>query len=277
MANKPRPPWLVPGYPPLKGDDLVGKAAVEGQLVYYPKVVRSQIDEPINNQTIGCVSLMLFNEPKKMRNGKPVYGFFKLRGNWANHEQMLHESSKIIRTVDSKYKIRAAPVGHWLPIVEEDALCKELIDVKTNKEQITLRNQAAIEKREEQKNLMREIREREEELKSGDIYDDPKSLTYYSMRRVTEMKLVEARDKLKVQLETMKGTLQKVRIELKKLELEHAEYKDQWIDRYNEERKKGGLPDFIPAEDLFDEYEGETLESLGTPEENDEGPSRDSN
>ena len=258
--SKPLPPWLVPGYPKL--DAEVGKAAIEGQLVYYPKVVRSQIDEPINNQTVGCVSYMLFDEPKELRNGSKVYGFLKLRGNWSTQEQAEAQASKIIREMDSKNKIRLAPIGHWLPITEEDAFCKEQVDVKTKEDEIALRDKAVREKIAKQKKIMREIREREEELKSGDIYDDPTSLTYYSMRRVTEMKLVESRDKIKEQLNSIQGTLNKVRQELKQLELKSPEYKDQWIDRYNEERKKGGLPDFIPAEDLFDEYEKVTLEEL---------------
>jgi len=82
------------------------------------------------------------------------------------------------------------------------------------------------------------------------------------MRRVTDMKLVEARDQARNQLESMENTLNKVRKELKELELKSPEYKDQWIERYNEERRKGGLPDFIPAEDLFDEYEKITLDEL---------------
>lgn len=53
MSQEKRPEWLVPGYPPLKCDDAVGKAAVEGQMVYYPKVVRSNADYPISGQAMG--------------------------------------------------------------------------------------------------------------------------------------------------------------------------------------------------------------------------------
>lgn len=267
IMSKPSPPWLVPEYPPLKCDDPVGKSSVEGQIVYYPRVVRSQADDPINNQVIGNVSFMLFKEPKKFRNGQPAYGFFKLRGNWASEEQARDQASKIIREKDSRYIILQAPVGHWVPITDQTAFCKDVHDVKTSKDDMALHDTAKKEKMAEQKALMREIREREEELKQGgDIYDDPESLTYYSMRRVTEMRLTESRDKQRNQLEALEETLRKVRKELKTLEQTHSEYKDQWIERYNEERRKGGIPDFIPSEKLFDEYESLKLEDLSKDE-----------
>lgn len=260
MATKPHPPWLVPGYPPLEGD--VGKASVDGQLVYYPKVVRSQIDDPIANQALGSLSFMLFKEPRKFRNGKPVYGFVKLRGNWSDKTQATRHASKIIKEMDSRFQIRLAHVGHWVPITEETAFCQDMLDVKMHKDEVQLRDEATKEKTSHDKQIMREIREREEEMKSGDIYDDPTSLTYYSMRRVTAMRLVESRDNAREQLKSTEKIIRKVCKELKRLELDHSDYTGKWIERYNEERHKGGLPDFKPAEDLFDEYENIHFDNL---------------
>jgi len=273
---KPLPPWLVPGYPPLKGEDVVGKASVEGQVVYYPKVVRSQVDNPIQGQKMGCVSLMLFEKPRKFKSGKPVYGFFKIRGNWSTQEQAISQSAKIVREQDSKYKVRLAPVGHWLPITDQESSEEEKIDVRMKKDEVHLRDEAAREKRTQQRTIMRELREREEELKSdGDIYDDPESLRYYSMRRVTEMKLTEQRDKLVAQLDAIGGTLRGVRKELKRIEVDHSDYIKQWLDCYNEEREKNGIPAYIPAEGLFKEYESTVFESLeDTDSEDEEGSSR---
>lgn len=261
-------PWLVPGYPPLKCDDPVGKAAVEGQLVHYPRVVRTRVDNPIVGQKLGIVSFMLFKKPRKFKTGQPCYGYFKIRGNWESKDQAEFQGSKIIREIDSRYQLRVAPVGHWLPITEEEGFARERIDVKTE-ENSTMQDDAVKEKQKEQRMIMREIREREEELKEGgDVYDDKESLRYYAMRRVTEMRLTEARDKMQKQLEGMQETIKSVRTELKKLDRSHLEYINQWIDVYNEERKKGGIPPFRPAEDLFDEYEKFTL-----PEESDQGSS----
>lgn len=259
------PDWFVPDYPELKGTDNVGKAAVEGQVMAYPKVVRSQTDPAILNQEVGNISFMLFKEPRKLRTGKPVYGFFKLRGNWPNETDAKRQAAKIIREIDSKYPVLLAPVGHWLPITEENAIAKDMLDVRMKDDEIQLRDQAVKDKQEEERRIMREIREREDELKSGDIYDDPTSLTYYSMRRVTEMKLVEARDAQRKQIASIEEKIDMVRRELKTLEKDHPQYGDEWLDCYNAERRKVGIPDFNPGEDTFREYNEYVLEE--SPEE----------
>ena len=198
---------------------------------------------------------MLFKEARKFKNGKSVYGFFKIRGNWADKIQATRHASKIVKEMDSRYRIRLAPVGHWLPITEETAFCQEMLDVRMNKDEVHLRDEAVKEKRSNERQMMREIREREEDMKSNDVYDDPTSLTYYAMRRVTDMRLTESRDNTRKQLESTETTIEKVRRELKLLEANHPDYCENWLERYNEERHKGGLPDFKPAEDLFEEYE----------------------
>jgi len=261
MAQK-KPEWLIPDYPPLGHTDSVGKAAVEGQTVFYPKVVRSQTDPPISNQSVGAVSFMFFSEPRRLRNGKPVYGFFKLRGNYSEESQASFACSKIIKEVDSKYRIHLAPVGAWLPLTEEEAFIKELTDVKLSDSEVHLRDEAIKEKRSKERQIMREIQEREDELKESDVYDDPTSLKYYSMRRVTEMKLNDTIKTQRKQLERYEKNLRKVRKELKRSEQDHPSYRDEWLDLYNTERSKAGINPFIPSNDEFEEYENSVFETL---------------
>jgi hypothetical protein len=261
METKTPPEWFSPEYPPLSRDN-VGKAAVEGQIYHYPKVVRQQRDPPIPNQTMGSLSFMLFDEPHKTKGGKPIYGFVKLRGNWGEQAQFTREASKLIREVDSRFQIRAAPVGAWVPITEDDDVVKDITDVRMTDEEIHLRDEAVKQKESERRRIQREIREREEEARNEDTYDDETSLRFYTMKRVTEMKLVENRDRIQKQLDNIDESLTDTRIILKKLEVDHSTYADEWIDVYNEERHKAGIADFIPSKDLFDEYNSLTLEDL---------------
>lgn len=262
MSSTPNPPeWYLPEYPPLKSHDLVGRASVEGQLVTYPKIVRTLADPPINNQTIGNVSFMLFDEPKKTKNGKNMYGFFKLRGVWNGEQQAKFEASKIIREIDSKYPIKLSPVGVWLPITEDEDASKDKIDVKIKENEIHLRDEAAKEKEAENKKIQRELEEREKELKSGDIYDDPASLKYYSMRMITSLRLREERSRLLKQLSSIDTNITKVNKELLGLERTNPQYKDEWVECYNIERRKSGIPDFCPDEE-FIKYHEESLKNL---------------
>jgi hypothetical protein len=102
---------------------------------------------------------------------------------------------------------------------------------------------------------MREIREREDECKRDDVYDDKQSLKYYAMKRVTEMRLTEEIEKRLQQLSAIQESLVKTRTELKTLEKSHSTYTDEWVDCYNVERQKAGIPAFVPSKDQFAEYE----------------------
>ena len=249
-----------PYAPPLSSEQI--RAAAKDKIVTYPEITRTDADPPISNQGYTNISFLLFKEPRKLKTGKPVYGFFKNRGNWATPDLARSEAAKIIREVDSKFQIRIGPVGRWLPIADEDRLCEDLLDVKTEDQDIQLRDQAVKEKEAEQRRIMREIKEREEECKKTDIYDDPTSLTYYSMRRVTEMKLTEELDNMRRKIENTLKIRNKVWKELRALEYDHKDYVNEWLERYNEERRKGGIPDFKPSERQFDDYEKTTLHNI---------------
>ena len=253
--------WLVEGYPPLKGE--VGKVAIEGQLLHYPKVARTRSDPPIVGQELCSHSFMFFKEPRKLRNGIPCFGFFKCRGNKSDEGLMEKHASRLISHVDSKFPIKIGPTGSWLPLTEDEVFNRETLDVKTSGDEKGLRDQATREKEADDRRVMREISEKEQEVKTGgDIYDDPTSLTYYSMKRVTEMTICEALKNQIRQYRDIREKLVATRIDLKKLEIDHPEYPDKWIDRYNEEREKTGIPEFIPGENQFEEYERITLADL---------------
>lgn len=255
--------YFIPGYPPLKSDDDVGRAAVEGQIFTYPKVVRKDFDPPITAQSYGNVSLMLFKEPKKTKSGHPIFGFMKLRGNHETEMVSYEGAKKIVREVDSKFQIRLAPVGHWVPITEDDKAVKEIYDVRSSDQEIHLRDEAVKEKESYARKIANELRENEKKLKDGaDIYDNPESIDFYTMKRITDMRLTEAYQAAFRKIDEMQKKIGEQRIILKTLEKNHPEYTDQWVDVYNEQRKKSGLNYFIPGETQFEEYEHDTLESL---------------
>jgi hypothetical protein len=260
--------WLIQDYPPIKGVDMVGRAIINGQTVVYPKVVRDMVDPAISGQAYGNLSFMLFKEARTLRSGYPVYGFVKLRGNHSSDTWAKKDSNRIVLDVDSKYPVLTSPVGHWLPITEDTRFCQELVDAtpddgsKAEREIDSLRSEATKKKEEERKRRQREIHDRMEDAKSGDIDDDPESLRYYSMHRVTEWRLTERRDIQEKLLKKAKDKLLEIRRELKEIEIEHPEYADDWLDCYNEERAKAGIAPHNPGEDDFKEYEESTLDYL---------------
>lgn len=254
QTSTQRPPWLVPSYPPLTGE--VGEAAVNGQIIYYPQVVRSQRDMPVSQQSHGLVSFMLFKEPRKLKSGKPIYGFFKLRGNWGDPDLAVSQASRIVREQDSKYKIRVADVGAWLPISDDDTLDKKTVDVREEeKDTDTLKEIAFKQNEADRRRIMRELAEREDEVKRAPDYnDDPDGIDYYTMKRVTWIRLTENIELQRKQILNLEEKLKFTRGLLADLDSRHPDFVDTWKDNYNKERRRAGIPDYNPSEKEDIEY-----------------------
>ena len=256
-----KPEWLIDDYPPLSEE--TSKEAVRSQTIKYPKVVRKMDDPPIVNQMYGNLSFMFFDDPKILSTGKKVYGFCKVRGVWPTETSATEDSKRIIQEVDSRFQIRIAPVGAWVPLTNENAFCKDLLDVGSNDDMNQLRSEAIKQKEGEQRRIMRELKEREDDVQTDDIYDDKTTLTYYSMKRVTEMRLTEACEINRKKLAKIEHNQVKVRFELKRLEQENPQYKEEWVECYNQEREKSGIFAYVPGADEFDEYDKISIEELG--------------
>jgi hypothetical protein len=256
------PTWFIENYPPLSSQDDVGRAAVEGQFVNYPQVVRTMTDPPIHGQTIGNLSFMLFKTPRMFRN-KPIYGYVKLRGNHLDEKSARYDAYRIIREVDSKFQVRCAKIGTWVPITDDDSCIKDLYDVRENDEEKHIRDEAVKEREAEARRIAKEIKEAEDALKNGsDIYDNPESLDFYTMKRVTEMRLTEAYQIAMRKLKELENSMIETHITLRTLEINQPDYSQQWIDVYNRERSKTSLPNFIPSEKQFEQYESTSLAEL---------------
>src|SRR5579862_736211 len=263
MAEKKQmtiPDYFKPEHMPLTDKEL--EIAVEQQVFTYPQVVRQMIDPPISSQRFGNVSFMLFDIPRIFR-GKPIYGYMKLRGNFESEIVSRKDAYRIVRDVDSKFQVRIAEVGTWVPITENDSVVKELYDVQESEKETHLRDEIAKQREAETRRIANEIKDAEERLiKGSDIYDDCESINFYTMKRVTEMKLHETYQIQVAKLKELESKIGEQRIIVKRLERDHPNYTNEWIDTYNAERKKTSLPVFIPGETQFEEYESLTLEDL---------------
>ncbi len=268
----PTPEYLLSGVFDAQGDPLTKEqtnSALKHRVVSYPVRVKRINDDPPSDQSKGIITFMLFKEPRVTPSGNPVLGFFKLRGNYSNDSDCTARATQIVKEIDSKCVNRIAPVGKWLPICEDDLFVMDKLDVRENEEEIHLRDQAVKDADAERRRIQREIRDREEECKSGDIYDNKESLRYYSMRRVTDMRLTEAVETVSKSLARNISVQDECRAELKDLERRFPEYKNEWIETYNVERRKAGLPDFVPREDKFKDYENWTPITMPATENDD--------
>ena len=247
--------WLCPDYPVLTGE--VGKAAVNGQITHYPKVVRSQTDEPVDNQSRGLVSFMLLKEPRQTKEGKRIVGFFKLRGNWADENQAISRASKIVREQDSKYSVRVAHVGHWIPLVDDEAMAQRMVNVNIEEsaEEESAKRKAMEDEEDKRKRIVREMKEREDEIKNATDYNEDKtSLNHYTMKMVVWLRLQETIVLERKKLRDLEAKLVGIRSTLADLDNSHPSHAENWINNYNVERRKAGIPDYLPSELELEEY-----------------------
>ncbi len=236
--------WFQPSAKPLTSSEE--DVAFQNQ-TYYPKIVRKRIDDPITNQEWCNLSFLFLPEPK---NG--VFGFVKVRGCWPNQQIASDEAQKIIREVDSKFRIGIAKVGTWIPISDDDKYFNELMDARCDKDEALLNDEAVKEAEQRHKKIQREIKERQEQLldPDQDPYSDLEGLDYYTMTTITKLHLEKYIREQEQKLSDFKMKLESTKGKLENLEKIHPEYADDWVERYNEKRRESGLKDYVKGNEI---------------------------
>ncbi|HSA76108.1 MAG TPA: DUF5832 domain-containing protein [Nitrosarchaeum sp.] len=247
MQTKPVDPYypsLSPAETKAACEKLVQNCCPEG----YTAVVRTDTDPQLVGQQIGLVSFNLFETPRKLQTGKNVYGFMKLRGNYPDDNSAVFEAAKIIREIDSKNQIKRAPVGRWVPITDELAFIKDFLDVNVDKKdedtQVHIRDDIAKEKQKQESQMIRELREREEECKNSGDMDDEDHLDCYTKNMVSLDKILEQKENVQKKLLEVEKNLEKITNLLKKSDVKHPQYRNGWLENYNAARRKIGVSNF---------------------------------
>lgn len=247
-------------YPPLQNQELT--SAVNDLTSCYPKVLRSDDDPKVTEQNYGLTSCMFFDTPKTMKDGSVVYGFMKNRGNFATEESAKRTATDLVRNVDSVNTIKIGLVGRWLPICNGNADSAAVEEVYASSDPHLEHLEKQKTKKKEEAEIIKEIKQREEELKKEDIYDNEWGAPYYVMKRVTERKLCETIRDLTKKIDEYRKSVRDTREKLATIEHHFPNHKRVWLNIYNAELRKAGIPDIeIPQEEL-DEYEANIIDLL---------------
>ena len=175
-------------------------------------------------------------------NEKGVYGFAKIRGNYATEQEADERAEFLIRNIDSYHQIYHTYVGRPFPLTTSS-------DYSGEKKEINLREEAAESisaniktKRQNEKKEIQEIHEREKQLlqetkKEED--DDP--MDHYITLRVKKAQLTWTYLETQRKMTEVKDIIIKTRNQLNDMENTSAEYKDKYFKKYCEARAKSGL------------------------------------
>lgn len=207
----------------------------------FPRVDRTYADPPPALQTFGLLSFVPAKGATPNKSG--VYGFAKLRGNYATQLEADQRAEFLIRNVDSYHQIYHTYVGRPFPMTASSQYSAETNEIDIRKEMTESISSDVKQKKEDESKTVQEIKDREEALIAESKNEEVDPYDEYITLRVKKAQLswtyLEHINKIK----EIKGILLRTRKEILQLEEENDEYKDKYYDKYMNARKESGFKD----------------------------------
>jgi hypothetical protein len=207
-------------------------------LIRYPLVIRDDKDPAYLDQHYAVVSFKFFDPPKEDKNGKKIYGIFKLRGSRPTKKKAEKRAEEIIRELDSVNKCKILEVGSWAYVSDDHHL--ESIEIKEDED-------FKVEKKDERKeqDIMKELHDRTSEISKNEHMKGDPPLERYCRNKTVSMQIQK-------QMRTYIERLKQAEKEMKEEEERNPNVVDEWIPYMNQERRKVGLKEIRSEKDLID-------------------------
>jgi hypothetical protein len=219
----------------------------------FPQIERRFADPPVHMQNIGLISFI----PAKgaTPNEQGIYGFAKLRGNYATDVEANEAAERIIRNVDSYHQIYHTYVGRPFPLTTSSDYSKEVSKVDLQKDMAASIGEDIRKKREKEQREIEEIKNREQELLADVQKKEENKEDYYTTLRVKKAQLTWTYVETEKKLQQMAGLIAKARYEIEELDKTKPELKEIYYNKYLEARRQAGLnADRIANSDNFMKY-----------------------
>lgn len=205
----------------------------------FSRVERQYADPPISLQHIGLISFVPAKGATPNENG--VFGYAKMRGNYANEMEANERSEFIIRNVDSYNTIFSTYVGRPFPITVSSNYSKETNEVDISKEMTTSISSSVLTKKIEEKKNIDNIAKREKKLveESKTEFDDP--FDNYITLKVKKAQLLFTYNEHSKKIEEIKKIIIKTRNDLALIDLKEPNFKNLYFEKYMKARKEAGI------------------------------------
>jgi hypothetical protein len=219
----------------------------------FPRVERQFADPPIPLQTYGLISFVPSKGASPDKDG--VYGFMKMRGNYATQQESNDRAEYLIRNVDSYHQIFHGYVGRPFPITIDPKYCAKTEEINIRQKATETISEDVKAKRDKEKEDITAIKQREKALMEQtkenfqvDPYEE------YTVLRVKKAQLVWTYDKTLKQLEEMKRNIISTRDKIAEHEKTNPNFGKEYFDRYMQARRDAGIPDEQNTEENFIKY-----------------------
>ena len=218
----------------------------------FTKVDRTYADPPVAMQNIALISFTPAKGATPNENG--VFGFAKVRGNYATAMEADQRAEFLIRNVDSYHTIYHAYVGRPFPMTFSSKYSAETSEIDIRKETTqSVSTNIKKQKLDEQKTAS-EINKREEEMlaesdkaRKDDGTGDPDVDPYeeYITQCVKKAQLSWTFLEHLKKMDEVRGIILSTREKINKMDQDFPEFKDKYLQKYMDARKKAGLDETI--------------------------------
>jgi len=217
----------------------------------FPRVDRTYADPSLPMQYIGLISFTPAKGATPNENG--VFGFAKLRGNFASEIDANQRAEYLIRNVDSHHQIYHTYIGRPFPITTSSQYSAKTEEIDIRKEMTKSISENVREKKEDDQKQMKDMIEREEKLKEDVKKEEADPYETYITSRVKKAQLSWTYLEHMKKMNEIKGIIIKTRKEVEDMDKEFPEYKDQYFEKYMKARKDAGIKD-LKAEEINDNF-----------------------
>jgi hypothetical protein len=205
----------------------------------FPRVDKTYADPSIPLQNIGLISFIPAKGAKPNENG--VYGFAKVRGNYATEMEASQRAEFLIRNVDSYHQIFHCYVGRPFPITASSKYSAETSEVDIRKETSKNVSESIRGKKDDEQQQIREIKEKEEKLLEESKREEADPYEEYITQRVKLAQLSFTYLEHQKKLVEIKDIVIKTRKLIDDMNNEFPTFKDSYYEKYMKARRDAGI------------------------------------
>jgi len=205
----------------------------------FPRVDKTYADPSIPLQNIGLISFIPAKGASPNENG--VYGFAKIRGNYATEMEASQRAEFLIRNVDSYHQIYHCYVGRPFPITESSKYSAETSEIDIRKETSKNVSESIRGKKDDEQQQIREIKEKEEKLLEESKREEADPYEEYITQRVKLAQLSFTYLEHQKKLVEIKDIVIKTRKLIDDMNNEFPTFKDSYYEKYMKARKDAGI------------------------------------
>jgi hypothetical protein len=205
----------------------------------FPRVDKTYQDPIIPMQNIGLISFV----PAKgaTPNEKGIYGFAKLRGNYATEMESNQRAEYLIRHVDSYHQIYHTYVGRPFPITNSSDYSAVTDEIDIRKDTATAMSNAVKDKKEIEQQQIKEIKEREKQLIEESKQEEVNPYDEYITQRVKKSQLMFTYTEHQKKMAEIKEIIIKTREIIKEMDEKYPDFQHSFYDKYMKAREEAGI------------------------------------